>query len=158
MPPPPDLSVPAPLIEAVKIGGAQTKPGDVTYRVLDPGREEELGAKPTPPQPAAKSGEKRSEARRRTRLLSGKILDLENKFLIDCQINNRSAHGVRLILVAKIKVPRRFRLFSDIDGELAEAVVAWQRGQNIGATFIKNRPAALTAAAITALRKKIYVV
>lgn len=156
----PDPSAHAPLIEAVKVSGAQTKPGEVTYRVLDPAPERDSPAKPVSPpsRPAAKSGDKRGEARRRTRLVSGKILDRDNKFLIDCQIHNRSAHGVRLILVAKIKVPRRFRLFSDIDGELAEAVVAWQRGQNIGATFAKERPAALTAAEITALRKKIYVV
>ncbi|MEW6438227.1 MAG: hypothetical protein AB1508_13780 [Pseudomonadota bacterium] len=151
----PDPSAHAPLIEAVKVSGAQTKPGEVTYRVLDPDPERDAPAKPVSTlRPAAKSGDKRGEAR----LRSGKILDRDNKFLIDCQIHNRSAHGARLILVAKIKVPRRFRLFSDIDGELAEAVVAWQRGQNIGATFSKEKPAALTAAEITALRKKIYVV
>ena len=133
----------APLIEAVKADGTKTQPGQATYRILDQN---------------PKSGDKRGEARQRTRLRSGKILDLGNKFLIDCQINNRSAHGARLILVAKIKVPRRFRLFSDIDGELVDATVAWQRGQNVGVTFLDEKPEALTLAQITALRKKLYVV
>jgi hypothetical protein len=136
-----------PLIEAVKVTGTESVSGEVTYRVLDPN-----------PKTGSKNGDKRAESRQRTRLLSGKILDLDNKFLIDCQINNRSAHGARLILVAKVKMPRRFRLFSDIDGELVEAAAAWQRGQNVGATFSEAKPAALTAAEITALRKKIYVV
>ena len=140
---PSDSSAGAPLIEAIKVSGAETKPGEVTYRVIGPN-----GA----------SGDKRAESRQRTRLLSGKILDLDNKFLIDCQIHNRSAHGARLILVAKIKVPRRFRLFGDIDGELVQAIVAWQRGQNLGVTFSDDKPAALSPAEVTALRKKIYVV
>ncbi|MGP8233446.1 MAG: hypothetical protein ACLQL2_12410 [Methylovirgula sp.] len=133
----------APLIDAIKVSGAETKPGEVTYRILDPVRE---------------SGDKRTESRKRTRLRSGKILDDANKFLIDCQINNRSEHGARLILVAKIKLPRRIRLFSDLDGELLEAAIAWQRGQNVGVTFPPQAKPDLTAAQITALRKKIYVV
>ncbi len=84
----------APLIDAIKVSGAETKPGEVTYRVLDPVRE---------------SGDKRAEPRKRTRLRSGKILDGTNKFLIDCQINNRSERGARLILFARVKLPRRIR-------------------------------------------------
>lgn len=144
MPSPSDFrAADAPLIEAIKADDARARPGDVTYRVLEP---------------VQKSGDKRTEGRRRTRLRSGKILDLANKFLIDCQIHNRSAHGARLILAAKIKAPRRFRLFSDTDGELVDAKIIWQRGQNIGVTFLEEKPAALTTAQIAALRKTLYVV
>jgi hypothetical protein len=133
----------APLIEAVKTIDGKARPGEVTYSVVGP----------------AGPADKRTEGRQRTRLLSGKVLNLDNKFLIDCQIHDRSAHGARLILVAKVKVPRRLRLFSDIDGALVEADVAWQRGQNVGVNFTADRaPPALTAAEITVLRHKIYVV
>jgi hypothetical protein len=132
----------APLIEAVKITDGKARPDEVTYAIIK----------------AASDGDKRAENRQRTRLLSGKVLNLDNKFLIDCQIHDRSAHGARLILVAKVKVPRRLRLFGDIDGVLVEADVAWQRGQNVGINFTTDRVPALTAAEITALRQKIYVV
>ncbi len=115
--PPPSA---APFIDAIKVSGAETKPGAVTYRILDPVQE---------------SGDKRTETRKRTRLRSGKILDGTGKFLIDCQIHNRSERGARLILFARVKLPRRIRLFSDLDGELLEGAVAWQRGQNVGVTF-----------------------
>jgi hypothetical protein len=133
----------APLIDAVKVSGVETRPGAVTYRVLDPARE---------------NGDKRAETRKRTRLRSGKILDGANKFLIDCQIHDRSEHGARLILMARVKLPRRIRLFSDLDGELLEGAIAWQRGQNVGVTFPPQAKPNLTPAQITALRRKIYVV
>jgi len=133
----------APLLDAIKVSGGESKPGEVTYRVLDPAR---------------MSGDKRAETRKRTRLRSGKVLDGTNKFLIDCQIHNRSEHGARLILVAKVKLPRRIRLFSDLEGELLEAAIAWQRGQNVGVIFPPQGKPNLTPAQITALRKKIYVV
>lgn len=145
MPPRPSHPEAAPLLEAIKITDGRARPGEVTYSIVEP-------------KPPAK-GDKRTEARRRTRLSSGKILNPDNKFLIDCQINNRSAHGARLILVAKVKVPRRLRLFSDIDGALVEAKVAWQRGQNVGVTFLCDaEPLPLGAAEIRALRQKFYVV
>jgi hypothetical protein len=142
--PRPPRSEAAPLIDAVKITDGKTRPGEVTYSIIGTG---------------ASNGDKRMEGRQRTRLLSGKVLNLDNKFLIDCQIHNRSAHGARLILVAKLKVPRRLRLFSDIDGALVQAEVAWQRGQNVGVNFPHGRASlALTDAEVTSLRKKIYVV
>jgi hypothetical protein len=144
--PRPPRSEAAPVIDAVKVTDGKTRPGEVTYSIIGTGA-------------SAPNGDKRMEGRRRTRLLSGKVLNLDNKFLIDCQIHNRSAHGARLILVAKVKVPRRLRLFSDIDGALVEAEVAWQRGQNIGVNFPPGGATlALTDAAVTSLRKKIYVV
>ncbi len=113
MPSPSDFrAADAPLIEAVKVDDPRARPGEVTYRVLEPRHE-----------PKQKNADKRAEGRHRTRLHSGKILDLTNKFLIDCQIHNRSAHGARLILAAKVKAPRRFRLFSDTDGELVDAKI-----------------------------------
>src|SRR5579863_9899892 len=118
----------APLIEAIKITDGKARPGEVTYSVVEP--------KSGPKTAKIDKGDKRTEARRRTRLSSGKVLNLDNKFLIDCQINNRSANGARLIIVAKVKMPRRLRLFSDIDGALVEAELAWQRGQNVGVNFV----------------------
>jgi hypothetical protein len=148
MPSPSDFrAADAPLIEAVKVDDAHARPGEATYRVIEPRHE-----------PKQKNADKRAEGRHRTRLRSGKILDLANKFLIDCQIHNRSAHGARLILAAKVKAPRRFRLFSDTDGELIDAKIIWQRGQNVGVTFLEEKPEALTLAQITALRKRVYVV
>jgi hypothetical protein len=132
-----------PLIEAVKVGDARGLPGEVTYTIVEP---------------RPKNGDKRVEGRHRTRLRSGKVLDLTNKFLIDCQVHNRSRHGARLILAAKLKAPRRFRLFSDTDGEVVDAKVIWQRGQNVGVTFLEEMPPALTNAQIAALRKQLYVV
>lgn len=140
----PHLYDSGPILEAIKVTGATPAARSaVTYRVI------ELQAKTS-------ASDKRIETRRRTRLHHGKVLDLRNRFLIDCQLYDRSRRGARLRLVADLKLPTRIRLFDDIARQVLDARIAWQRGQNIGVTFLPQavRPC-LTDAQITALRRKI---
>ncbi|MGQ7792548.1 PilZ domain-containing protein [Faunimonas sp. B44] len=87
----------------------------------------------------ASGGEKRSEARRRTRLRSGKVLDTRNAFLIECLIHDRSDLGARLRLVEPAPVPDLIHLFEDDSAEVIGATVVWRRGQEIGVRFELGR-------------------
>jgi len=109
----------------------------------------------TEPQAACLAGNKRLEARRRTHLQCGMVLDLHNRFLIDCQIYDRSSRGARLRLAAGLNLPRRIRLFDERAKQMLDAEIAWRSGQNIGVSFLARAgPPCLSEAQITALRRK----
>ena len=80
-------------------------------------------------------GDKRTEPRWRTHLRSGKIVDGNTRIVTESQVRDRSARGVRLKLAANVVLPKRIRFFDDIGKRLFEAVVAWQRGQDIGVSL-----------------------
>jgi hypothetical protein len=70
----------AAFLDAVKVPAAAFVPGiAVTYTIIEAR--------------AADRHERRAEPRRRTRLRSGKVLDAKNKFLIECQVHDRSVRG-----------------------------------------------------------------
>lgn len=107
-------------LDAIKVPAAAFRPGAaVTYMVIE-----------------KKSGrEQRAEPRKRTRLRSGKILDTTNRFLVECQIHDRSAEGARLRLVANVSAPQRIRLFDDEAKILRDARIVWRRNHEIGVRF-----------------------
>ena len=102
--------------------------------------------------------EQRAATRRRTRLRSGKILDLDNRFVVECVIHDRSSEGARLRIVEDVALSSPFRLFDDEQGTLHEVSIVWRRGQELGVIFTPNRAAAssLTETQLKNLRGKYY--
>jgi len=83
-----------------------------------------------------KSGDRRGPSRKRTRLRSGKILDPRNKFLMECQVHDRSVYGAQLHLLKQIALPRSIRLYDDEHGALLDAKVIWQKNGRAGIRFL----------------------
>jgi PilZ domain len=115
-------------LDAIKVPAAGFAPGakvnyaEVTYTVIEA--------------PVTDTKERRLEPRRRTRLRSGKVLDAKNKFLIECQVHDRSDRGARLRLVANVSAPARIHLFDDEANCVREAQVIWRSKQDVGVTFV----------------------
>ena len=66
---------------------------------------------------------------------SGKIADINDKFIADCQIFDRTDKGARLRLARVIDLPEKIRLFDDEKNVLLTAVVVWTQGMQIGVMF-----------------------
>ena len=88
--------------------------GDLTYSVA-----EGKAAR----QPEA---ERRSDQRRRTRLRSGKVVHLDNAFIVECRIRERSEEGARLQLARNVEVPDRIGLFDDAERSIKTAEIIWR--------------------------------
>ena len=88
--------------------------------------------------PAAQNADRRSARRRRTRLRSGKILDLGNGFIIECQIYDRSEKGVRVRLLADIPARPVIRLYEDDPERLCDARIVWRKDFELGLCFIRR--------------------
>jgi hypothetical protein len=134
------------LLDAVKVTAGSSAPSSaVTYVVVE--------------KSPAKTGEKRGEARRRTRLRSGKVLDAKNKFLIECQVHDRSAGGARLRLVANVSAPAKLRLFDDETKTIRDVRIIWRRNQELGVRFVpQSYTDTLPPAERAALARKYYAV
>lgn len=103
------------------------------------------------------SDDRRSMRRRRTRLRSGKILDIRNVFLIECQIYDRSDTGARLRLVGDISLPSRIRLYEDASERLFDAAIAWRKGRVIGICHtVDNQARPITRPQLAYLRSQYY--
>jgi hypothetical protein len=103
------------------------------------------------------TGDKRLTVRRRTRLRAGKILDLSNGFLAECQIYDRSAAGARLRVLGGCEIPRFIRLYEDERDCLVDADVVWRRGSEAGIRLVGiARGPNLSRTHLTALRGKFY--
>jgi hypothetical protein len=128
-------------LDAIKVPASAFRPGSaVTYTIID------------------KSAD-RSEKRRRTRLRSGKVLDASNRFLVECQIHERSQRGARLRLVANLFLPTRLRLFDDETGSVRDARLVWRRNHELGISFIaKSAAEDLRPSERAALAGKYYAV
>ncbi|VFU06958.1 hypothetical protein [Methylocella tundrae] len=86
--------------------------------------------------------ERRAARRRRTRLRSGKILNRQNAFLIECQIYDRSDRGARVRLLGDVPAPVAMRLYEDYPERLIDAYVIWRKDRELGLCFIQS-PASL---------------
>lgn len=106
------------------------------------------------PRPAL---ERRDDARARSRLRSGKLLDMTFAFLADCLVHDRSAAGARLRVGDADSLPRDLHFYDDETGSLRCARVAWRRGDEIGLHIMAARPARdLTRAERAALAGRYY--
>lgn len=73
--------------------------------------------------------------RRRTRLRSGKVADRDGRFIVECQILNRSDSGARLRLVQPADVPDEGLLFDDEFASARPIEVIWRQQREIGVKF-----------------------
>jgi hypothetical protein len=103
--------------------------------------------------------ERRTEPRRRTRLRSGKILDLRNEFLIECQVLDRSEMGARVRLYADIPSQSLIRLYEDKPERLLDAYIVWRRDFDVGLGFNRVSGARrLTRIQLICLRSHFYAI
>ncbi|WOJ88670.1 PilZ domain-containing protein [Methylocapsa polymorpha] len=133
------------LHEAVKIGYLHRSDlrHEFVYTVID----------------AKERGDRRSMRRRRTRLRSGKILDLRNAFLIECQIYDQSDKGARLRLVRELSLPSKIRLYEDASEQLFDAVIVWRKSPEIGiCRTADNQARPITRPQLACLRGGFYAV
>lgn len=82
--------------------------------------------------------EKRSAARHRTRLRSGKVLNLHGGFLIDCQVSDVASGGAKIRVPDPMRVPDRFFLFDDQHEQALMAEVVWRKGPELGVKFCND--------------------
>jgi hypothetical protein len=139
---------PKPLLEGQKVGSLSGRSPDglVTYSVLAP-----------PPKPNGQ--DRRNPPRRRTRLRSGKVLDRSGKFLIECQVRDRSPEGAQLRLMKAVVLPRHIQFFDDEQGALLDAEVIWRKNGEIGIQFrTKLNAQAFKSGSRSALGGKYYAV
>ncbi len=106
-----------------------------------------------------KGADRRAARRRRTRLRSGKILDLDNGFMIECQVYDRSENGVRVRLLGDIPAPPVIRLYEDDSERLRDARVVWRRDLDLGLCFVRRAgPRKISRTQLTCLRTRYYAV
>lgn len=84
------------------------------------------------------SHERRREERQRTRLRSGKIIDLDGRFIIECQFSDIAPHGARLRITDVPSLPERFWLFDDFYARALLAQMVWREKREIGVQFITD--------------------
>ena len=101
-------------------------------------------------------GERRDGCRRRTRLRSGKIIDADGHFVVECLIANRSASGGMLRLPGSMALPGRILLYDDQSGELQAASVIWRRDREIGIRFTPVHRSERHRAIADSMRRKFY--
>ncbi len=123
--------------------------GQATYRVVDDGVGRDLG-------PAL--DEARAAQRRKSRLQSAKLLDMNGRFVCECLICDRSPNGVRLRLMSAIPVPERVSMFDDATGNTRLAAIVWRKGELLGARLLPCRGPALKRSTRAALGSRFYAV
>lgn len=111
-----------PLLEAQKVDRLSARGGAVTYTVTDG-------------PPKSNGQDRRDPPRKRTRLRCGKILDQHGKFLIECQVHDRTAVGAHLRLVKPMTLPDHIKFFDDEQGGVLDADVIWRKKGEVGIQF-----------------------
>ena len=110
------------------VASSLARRGKVAYHVL--------GA-PSADSRQRQAAEKRGFARRRSHLRSGKLLDIENRFLCECLIYDRSNTGFRLKLARNISISKNCHLFEDETCAVNLVSIAWRRDCMAGARRCK---------------------
>lgn len=85
---------------------------------------------------ATKARENRRAARYRTRLRPCRILDVQNRFLVDCSLYDISATGARVRILTDQQIPQRVRLHDEQEGTTRDAQVVWRKQRELGLSFI----------------------
>ncbi len=78
---------------------------------------------------------RRRSPRRRMRLRSGKLATLDDRFISECQIFDRSCEGARLRLAGRVPLPDVVKFYDDQHRALYVVRVVWQRGNEVGIFF-----------------------
>jgi hypothetical protein len=122
----------------------------VAYEVVEAAIEE-------PPRTA--SGDRRSCARRRVRLRSGKLLDPQNKFISECLMRDESPQGLCLKLARNVGLPVRYRLYNDETGLITVVATIWRRGEMVGVRYCPTpKPVSIKEADRSALAGRYYAI
>lgn len=101
--------------------------------------------------------ERRHAERRRTRLRSGKLVNLRGRFLIDCQLHDVAKGGAKIRVADPLGVPNRFFLFDDQHEQALIAEVIWREGSELGLKFCTDPTVVpLDATRLQALANKYY--
>ncbi|MFD1694904.1 PilZ domain-containing protein [Roseibium aestuarii] len=79
--------------------------------------------------------EQRTYPRRRTRLRSGKLTSLSDRFLTECAIFDVSDGGIGMIVPERLDLPEELIVYDDRDKTLAEVRVCWRKGRQMGVAF-----------------------
>jgi hypothetical protein len=141
---------PQPLLQARKVdrSAPSQNNGEVTYCVID-----------MPAKSGKGNDRRRDPARKRTRLRCGKILDMQGKFLIECQIHDRSIYGAHLRPMNMMALPRHIKFYDDEQRALLDAEVIWRKNGEIGIQFLTKLDAqAIRSGKRSALASKYYAV
>jgi hypothetical protein len=88
------------------------------------------------PRQKAKTLDKRSQERLRTRLRAGQLTDRRNKAIADCLIQDRSRTGARLRLAHDRPLPKSFILVDETSQAQFRAELAWQQGRDAGVRLV----------------------
>ena len=105
------------------------------------------------------SGDRRHDQRRRTRLRSGKVVDADNRFIVECQIRERSREGARLLLVRPATIPDRVGLFDDAELKIKTAEIIWRQALEVGIRFTAELDSdEIKESDLAALSGKFYAV
>lgn len=102
------------------------------------------------------SGERRDGSRRRTRLRSGKVIDADGQFVVECLIANRSASGGMLRLPGSMALPGRILLYDHQSGELQAASIIWRRDREIRIRVTPVHRSERHRAIADSMRRKFY--
>lgn len=106
---------------------------------------------------ALKFAERRSEARHKVRLQSGKVLDHEDRFVTECIFDNRTRVGLHLKLATGVLLPKLVQVYDDQEGALITVRVMWQRGRDAGCR-VTSGPRVSNRRLIARLRGRYYAV
>lgn len=79
--------------------------------------------------------DQRRHPRRRTRLRSGKLADLSDKFLTECTIFDVSDGGIGMIVPEHLPLPEELLVYDDLEQTLAEIRVCWRKGKQVGVAY-----------------------
>jgi hypothetical protein len=79
--------------------------------------------------------DRRVEKRLAVRLQSGKVLDVEGRFLSDFLFVNRGGGGVRILLAQRLAMPKKIWLYEDLAQTCRGADVVWQNNNMVGCRF-----------------------
>jgi hypothetical protein len=101
--------------------------------------------------------ERRGEIRRPVHLQSGKILDVQERFLTEFLFKNRTEVGIRLRLAHRATLPRFIFLYDDQSCALAAASVVWQHGCDVGCR-VSRKPLPSKEQLLKRLKSPYYAV
>jgi hypothetical protein len=114
---------------------------------------------PMRPPVAQRPREKRTDARRRLRLRSAKLLDSQGVFICECLVRDQSARGLCLKLMKNIGLPARCILYDDETRSLDAVSTVWRRDSLLGVRYCEGAtPVSIKPSDRTALRGRYYAV
>lgn len=80
--------------------------------------------------------DRRLAQRRRTRLRSGRLFDIDGRFLTDCAVRDRTPLGAALALGASRALPEAIAFYDDERRSLHSARVVWAGNGACGIVFV----------------------